>query len=307
MPEIDLKAYTTRAMQLETAIYTQKKLMSEHENLIQAQRPTAPQLPNLQEPVKPIKPRADGNNFSNGVLWIVGGLVLLGCFGFMAASPVLGIFMLIACAYGFGNILSQQSKISEDTQNAIQQYEQDMKDYGRKLEEYQQSCQITNNNYTNQIQDYNVRVAEYDKKSSVIGQKHIDVLTALEATLQELYDQNIIYPKYRNMVAITAINEYLMSGRCFELEGPNGSYNLYEMELRQSIIIDKLSSIIDNLEQIRSNQYSLYQELQMANLTVKGILQEVRGVNDNVKLAAYFAGVTALIEASPKIYIGHTF
>lgn len=307
MSEIDLKAYTTRAMQLEAAIYTQKKLMGEHESLIQAQRPTAPQRPNPQEPVKPIKPRVDDNNFTNGVLWVVGGLVFFGCLGFMAASPVLGIIMLILCVYGFATIASGQIKSSDAIQNAIQQYEQDMKEYDRKLAQYQQSFQIAYDNYTTQMQAYNVHVAEYDQKSRMIGKKHIDILTTLEATLKELYDKDVIYPKYRNMVAITAINEYLMSGRCFELEGPNGSYNLYEMELRQNIIIDKLSSIIDNLEQIRSNQYSLYQEMQKANLTVKGILQEVQGVNDNAKLTAYFAGVSALIEASPKFYIGHTF
>lgn len=30
MPEVDLKAYTARAAELEAAIYTQKKLMTEH-------------------------------------------------------------------------------------------------------------------------------------------------------------------------------------------------------------------------------------------------------------------------------------
>ena len=109
------------------------------------------------------------------------------------------------------------------------------------------------------------------------------------------------------MVAIATINEYLMSGRCFELEGPNGAYNLYEMELRQNIIIGQLSTIINSLEQIRNNQFSLYQELVKANATVNDVLQEVRGVRENTRLTAYFAGVTALIEASPKVYIGRTF
>ena len=98
-----------------------------------------------------------------------------------------------------------------------------------------------------------------------------------------------------------------MSGRCFELEGPDGAYNLYEMELRQNVIIGQLSSIVSDLEQIRNNQFLLYQELQKANATVESVLYEVRGVRENTRLTAYFARVTALIEASSKIYIRHSF
>ena len=109
------------------------------------------------------------------------------------------------------------------------------------------------------------------------------------------------------MVAVTTINEYLESGRCFELECPNGAYNLYETELRQNIIIGQLSTIISSLEQIRNNQFSLYQELVKANTTVNDILYEVQGVKENTRLTAYFAGVTALIEASPKVSVDCTF
>ena len=125
---------------------------------------------------------------------------------------------------------------------------------------------------------------------------------SLEKALDQLYAENVIFPKYRNFVAISAINEYLQSGRCDKLEGPDGAYNLYEMELRQNIIIAQLSSIIDNLEQIKNNQFSLYQELQAANQTIEAILYETYKLNETAKLTAYFAGVTALAEVSPKYY-----
>ena len=148
---------------------------------------------------------------------------------------------------------------------------------------------------------------KHDKYSKAMAQKHKEVLSSLQSTLQEYYDMNVIFPKYRNFIAIATINEYLMSGRCYELEGPNGAYNLYEMELRQNIVINQLSSIINNLEQIKNNQFSLYQELARANSTVSNILHEVRGVKENTRLTAYFTGVTALIETSPKVYIGRSF
>ena len=79
------------------------------------------------------------------------------------------------------------------------------------------------------------------------------------------------------------------------------------MELRQNIIIGQLSNIISGLEQIKSNQFSLYKELVKANETVNDILVGVEGIKENTRLTAYFAGVTALIEASPKVYVGRSF
>lgn len=307
MSDIDLKAYTARAVELESAIYTQKKLMEEHQKVIRKERPAAPRTPNLQHPVKPIKPNTPDTKSGGIDLIIVGCLVCVGCIGMMAAVPALGIFMIIACAIGFGSILSGRSRDSENARKANEQYERDLQEYNQKLAQYQSNYQKAYEHYSTMMEKYNVRVDEYDQKGTQITQKHYDVLASLETALQEFYDQNVIFPKYRNMVAITTINEYLMSGRCYELEGPNGAYNLYEMELRQNIIIGQLSSIISSLEQIRNNQFSLYKELVQANTTVKEILYEVHGVNENTRLTAYFAGVTALIEASPKVYIGHTF
>ncbi|MBQ8914567.1 MAG: hypothetical protein IJ046_00150, partial [Clostridia bacterium] len=74
-----------------------------------------------------------------------------------------------------------------------------------------------------------------------------------------------------------------------------------------NIVIGQLSSIMRSLEQIKNNQFSLYQELVKANATIDDILCEVRSVNESTKMTAYFAGVTALIESSPKITYGYTF
>lgn len=48
--------------------------------------------------------------------------------------------------------------------------------------------------------------------------------------LDKLYAKNIIFSKYRNYTAIARLHEYLSSGRCTQLEGPNGAYNIYELE-----------------------------------------------------------------------------
>ncbi len=70
----------------------------------------------------------------------------------------------------------------------------------------------------------------------------------------ELYSYNIVFEKYRNIVALSTFYEYLMSGRCETLDGVNGAYNIYENELR-------LNTIITKLDEIKENQFIIYNKL----------------------------------------------
>lgn len=91
----------------------------------------------------------------------------------------------------------------------------------------------------------------------------------IENTLKRLYDANIIFPKYRTLVAVSSFYEYFLSGRCDKLSGHEGAYNIYENELMGRVIIGKLDDIIDRLDEIRSNQFVLYTELQRSNKRIK--------------------------------------
>mgnify|MGYP007024707781 CR=1 FL=1 len=53
------------------------------------------------------------------------------------------------------------------------------------------------------------------------------------------------FPKYRNLVAVSQIYEYILSGRCTELGGYQGAYNLYEQETRMDIVIMRLDDIYE--------------------------------------------------------------
>lgn len=316
MSAIGLKEYTTRAAELESAIYTQKKLMKEHKEKIQKQRPVAPKECFLDKPIKPNKNDYTVQRVSIPALSIGSVIVIilaifvvysnivfddLGIGTFLwAILGILGVCYLIGC---------WTTKKSDDKlqKQKDKEYDDALAKYNKQLVVYNDDAKNSHSQHLKNMEAFSLEDRNYTAEANVIINKHNDVLESLECALQELYSQNVIFPKYRDMVAITTINEYLLSGRCYELEGPNGAYNLYEMELRQNIIIGQLSSIVSSLEQIKSNQFSLYQELVKANKTVNDILHEVEGVRENTRLTAYFAGVTALIEASPKVYIGHTF
>ena len=128
------------------------------------------------------------------------------------------------------------------------------------------------------------------KQRSEILDKTIETQMQLDA----LYDLNIIFPKYRNMVAVVTMLEYLESGRCTGLTGPHGAYDTFSTEEKQNAIIGKLDIVIDRLDEIRNSQYMLYDAIQEANSTASEIcyqadrLIETNGkIAENAALAAY--------------------
>lgn len=81
----------------------------------------------------------------------------------------------------------------------------------------------------------------------------------------ELYSYDIIYGKYRNYVALTTLYEYLDSGRCITLEGPEGAYNLFELESRTNEVVVQLKTLVTSLESLKENQFMLYEEMKKVN------------------------------------------
>lgn len=81
----------------------------------------------------------------------------------------------------------------------------------------------------------------------------------------------ILFPKYATLPAVTTMYEYFVTGRCSEFTGPNGAYNLYESELRQNTIIEKLDVITYKLDEIKANQYTLYQAMQSVNAQLSSL------------------------------------
>lgn len=108
-----------------------------------------------------------------------------------------------------------------------------------------------------------------------------------DETLMRLYNLNVIFPKYRNFPAVSQMLEYISSGRCEELTGQAGAYNLYEMELRQNLIISRLEDISEQLDEIKENQYMLYSAICQTNNILSGVY-------DSAKATAYNTSVIAM-------------
>ena len=120
---------------------------------------------------------------------------------------------------------------------------------------------------------------------------------------------NILFPKYATLPAVSTIYEYLVSGRCSELTGPAGAYNLYESEIRADRVIEQLDSINEKLDQIKVNQYMLYQAVQSVgsqlsslNRAADKMTSELRTMNSTLGDIRGLAAVTAYNTAQTAYY-----
>ncbi|MBR3694529.1 MAG: hypothetical protein IKL88_08385 [Erysipelotrichales bacterium] len=137
--------------------------------------------------------------------------------------------------------------------------------------------------YTKELAQYNLDV-ENDKKrglqelkQKLYLEKEIEVVSEKhrqsKQLLTELYALNVLYPKYRNFVAVSSILEYLQSGRCTTLEGHEGAYNIFETESRLDKIILKLDDVIRQLSRVASTQMVLYNAVQESNQNINALME----------------------------------
>ena len=137
--------------------------------------------------------------------------------------------------------------------------------------------------------------------AAVTGNKYIDNEIQIASSkandsiqlLNQMYTSNIIYPKYRNLPAISSFLDYFSSGRCTSLTGPYGAYNLYESEARMDGIITRLDNISSQLTQIQFNQRMLFFALKNCNETVSRLC---RSVENSANHLSQIAGTQSKIE-----------
>lgn len=133
---------------------------------------------------------------------------------------------------------------------------------------------------------------------------------AAEQARDKLYSMNILAEKYRGLIPVSSICEYLQVGRCESLTGHEGAYNIYELERRMNMIITQLKDINTKLEQIRDNQYALYEVVTQANNRlgrIEGVnnrmMNTMTSIRDNTELIAYNTEATAVATRATGEYL----
>ncbi len=167
-------------------------------------------------------------------------------------------------------------KAEHEIENERIQKEQCEEEYRQAMEAY--NTKLSSNEFV--CNELNKDIAQSKLVESTV-QAQID---NINSTLNKLYDTEIIYPKYRDLVSVTMFCEYIDSGRCSQLEGSNGAYNLYESEKRADLIIARMDEVVSSLDTIRQNQFYLYQSINNVHATVNRLAGDIY---DMAKIQAY--------------------
>lgn len=133
---------------------------------------------------------------------------------------------------------------------------------------------------------------ESDTKQQHLKSESDEIQKSLSDTrqvLNEYYDLNIIYPKYRDMASVSNILEYLLSGRCDDLTGRDGAYNLLEDDIKFGIIVNKFDDIIGSLEVIKRNQHYLFTAISEANISIQNLSERI--IESSYRMEAKLASI----------------
>ena len=263
-----MKQYLKDLYTLEKNLYCSEQINKKYDNIINSLGKSS--IDTNQEFYGKFKYKIDVKAIiGRGVFYGIGGALLFGFFGQFFECLVPAAIIGFKLVFLFGAFMGwwDENDIKQKSEKEYQHRQEDNK----------------------RIEDELKQTKTYiDKRAPFIQNVH-----SCNEALKQLYSLDIIFPKYRNFVAISQIYEYYMSGRCTELEGHEGAYNIFESEVRQNIIILQLNNVLNQLEQIKQNQYMIYQALQEANSRLAQIESNTQAIAYNTSVIAENSAICA--------------
>lgn len=318
MENQELLQYMKDAIMQETDILQQERIMAEFDTYQNARKPV---LREESKPQPPVRKEYDQPLLAlilTIILAVIGlGILFAGINGISDANDMMeyyaddyftqksassdkgiatfgvisGILCLLIGVAASCYIYKKRKARREENENA---------DYA-----YRTSCQQIDKRNKDAAAAYDRNLRDWNDTNTEMHSFMQKPLDESRALLQRYYSGSVIYPKYCTLPALTSIYEYFVTGRCTELTGPHGAYNLYEDELRKDTVISQLNTVIENLEKIRHNQYMLYQQVKSINEntnTIVSELQQIKGYTIQLtQLTALNAYYAALNERNTRV------
>lgn len=151
------------------------------------------------------------------------------------------------------------------------------------------------NDYNEKCKDY-IKFVTFNQLYEEKYQIVTDELQKEKENLKNLYDLEIVHPKYQNIIAISSFIDYFSTERCDNFVGVNGVYNLFETEKRLDRIIIQLENTTEQLEQIKKNQFAMYKLINEINKHTSVIINNLNSIGDR-----YFTKMNDTSLAAAKI------
>lgn len=125
-----------------------------------------------------------------------------------------------------------------------------------------------------------------------VKDKLVQSINELKVQFQETYDALTvfynaagIYELYRNIVAVSYFHEYLASGICTELGGPNGAYITFKNEMYNRMKIERLDTIINYLDQLHHDNIMLKNAIEYVGDCVNDVYWKMDDMINQQKIA----------------------
>lgn len=344
-----LKEYLLNALQLEVSKQNQTQAIADAEKSLNSVTPRMPKEPrkpeNAKEPErkqgklrKPTPP--DGIHWGKLFMQLIllAGVTAFALWMFKLVKDLFGtfgqgewnMFYVLALSIGTCGSVALDIYAIKSLIETITMPRWEKRTYPERLRAYEEEQEVIDKEYQAELAEYERVNAAYERdlrqyrrqkesaaQAIIVNKQTVqkaiaemkDKRSETEAVLKQYYDVDIVHPKYRTVSALTAICEYLDTGRCTALTGPNGAYNLYEAEYRQDLILSKLDTVISKLEKIEQNQVLMLKQLQnLRNSTdsmsnnVKALLSSTQKIEKLSYLTAYCSAVTAVNTAAAAYY-----
>lgn len=192
---------------------------------------------------------------------------------------------------------------------------------------------------TEETRKYNGYVKDLKRKSDIIVSKLTKErkeayaeLNNTKNTLTMLYNLRIngvlcLHPNYQGLVPISVIYGYFDTGRCTQLQGHEGAYNLYEDEKMKGMIINKLDIVSQQLGQLNTAMTYVGQAIELCNdrlscmeessnklirsvnnmnsnisNQINGVSSQMSAIEENTANSAYYAEVGAKMTTFNTVY-----
>lgn len=141
-------------------------------------------------------------------------------------------------------------------------------------------------------------IDEFEQNTKPINEREqeqaLHQLCAVYNTLEMLYNLRVngvlcLHPNYQGLVPISIIYGYFDTGRCSQLQGHEGAYNLYEDEKMKGMIIGKLNVVLKQLNQLNRSMIYVGKAIEKCNSRLSDLesagnrmISSVNNMNSNV-------------------------
>lgn len=285
-------------IQLEKSIMVDEKLINELDEQIsnlaipkQINKPIRKIVPRLQAQYKPV---ASFDIITWGIVTAV-FVALFALIYIMAIAEgffdfVFGVILAILPALATLAVCVCVEKIIYDVVGLIINAKRQKQAELEADQRYQSMLKENDDEYKYSVLKYNELLKFEEERLHKETKKKQEFLLLLEQTqdkkeasqklLCEYYDILDIYPTYRNLIAICHICEYIKSGICTELTGPNGAFMVYKTEMYEKMKIERLDNIVSSLEQLHFDNQVLNKCLESMNQQVFFLTREIRDMRE---------------------------